>query len=86
MSVQLTYSAETVLRFNDGTEAAASDQMSGLINMSLGTRVSDTTIVNTSVGFGLTRAHRISRSAFPCPSIFQAFLNRDDGMGTGDKE
>jgi len=55
MSVQLTYSAETVLRFNDGTEAAASDQMSGLINMSLGTRVSDTTIVNTSVGFGLTR-------------------------------
>lgn len=55
MSAQLTYNDETVLSFNDGSEAAASEQMSGLINMSLGTRVSDTTIVNTSVGFGLTR-------------------------------
>ncbi len=55
MSVQLTYNDETVLTFNDGTEATASSQMSGLINMSLGTRVSAQTIVNTSVGFGMTR-------------------------------
>ncbi len=54
LSVQLTYNDETVLRFNDGTEAVASDQMAGLVNFSLGTRVSDTTIINTSVGFGLT--------------------------------
>ncbi len=54
MSVQLTYNDETVLKFNDGTRAVASDQMSGLLNFSLGTRISDTTIINTSVGFGLT--------------------------------
>ncbi|XOZ34040.1 transporter [Halomonadaceae bacterium KBTZ08] len=55
MSVQLTYNDETVLKFNDGSEATASSQMAGIINMSLGTRISDKTIVNTSVGFGMTR-------------------------------
>ncbi|MEQ6885155.1 transporter [Salicola sp. Rm-C-2C1-2] len=55
MSVQLTYNDETVLTFNDGSEATASSQMAGIINMSLGTRISDQTIVNTSVGFGMTR-------------------------------
>lgn len=55
MSVQLTYNDETVLSFSDGSEATASSQMAGIINMSLGTRISDQTIVNTSVGFGMTR-------------------------------
>ena len=55
LSVQLTYNDETVLSFSDGTEATASSQMAGIINMSLGTRISDQTIVNTSVGFGMTR-------------------------------
>jgi len=54
MSVQVTYSDETTLKFSDGTSAVARDQMAGLMNFSLGTRVSDKTIVNTSVGFGLT--------------------------------
>jgi hypothetical protein len=54
ISAQLSYSDETVLSFSDGSEAVAQDQMSGFLSMSLGTRVSDTTIVNTSLGIGLT--------------------------------
>ncbi len=54
ISAQLSYSDETILSFSDGTQAVAQDQMSGFLSMSLGTRVSDTTIVNTSLGIGLT--------------------------------
>ncbi|MDI9245730.1 transporter [Marinobacter sp. CHS3-4] len=54
ISTQLSYSDETTLQFADGSEAVAQDQMTGFLNMSLGTRVSDTTIVNTSLGIGLT--------------------------------
>ncbi|MFE8071574.1 transporter [Marinobacteraceae bacterium S3BR75-40.1] len=53
-SVQISYSDETVLRFKGGSQAVAQDQMSGFMSFSLGTRVSETTIVNTNVGFGLT--------------------------------
>ncbi|MDX5298584.1 MAG: transporter [Gammaproteobacteria bacterium] len=53
-SFQLSYSDETVLKFNDGTQAVAQDQMTGFLSFSLGTRVSDKTIINTNVGFGLT--------------------------------
>jgi hypothetical protein len=54
-SVQIAYNDETVLTFaDDGGRAVAQDQMTGFINFSLGTRVSETTIVNTNVGFGLT--------------------------------
>ena len=54
ISAQLSYSDQTILSFSDGTQAVAQDQMSGFLSMSLGTRVSDTTIVNTSLGIGLT--------------------------------
>ncbi|WP_421844705.1 transporter [Marinobacter algicola] len=54
ISAQLSYSDQTILTFSDGTQAVAQDQMSGFLSMSLGTRVSDTTIVNTSLGIGLT--------------------------------
>ena len=54
ISAQFSYSDETVLKFSDGSQAVAQDQMSGFLSMSLGTRISDTTIVNTSVGIGLT--------------------------------
>jgi len=54
ISAQLSYSDETILTFNNGSQAVAQDQMSGFLSMSLGTRVSDTTIVNTSLGIGLT--------------------------------
>ncbi|MBZ2167733.1 transporter [Marinobacter sp. F4216] len=54
VSTQFSYSDETVLTFSRGGQAVAQDQMSGFLSMSLGTRVSDTTIVNTSVGIGLT--------------------------------
>ncbi len=54
ISAQLSYSDETILTFSDGTRAVAQDQMSGFLSMSLGTRVSDTTIINTSLGIGLT--------------------------------
>jgi len=54
ISTQLSYSDETALKFADGSEAIAQDQMTGFLNMSLGTRVSDTTIINTSLGIGLT--------------------------------
>ena len=50
----MSYSDQTILSFSDGTQAVAQDQMSGFLSMSLGTRVSDTTIVNTSLGIGLT--------------------------------
>lgn len=54
VSAQVSYSDETTLTFSDGTRAVAEDQMTGFLSMSLGTRVSDTTIVNTSLGIGLT--------------------------------
>ncbi|WP_111496505.1 MULTISPECIES: transporter [Marinobacter] len=54
VSTQISYSDETTLSFSDGTEAVAQDQMTGFLSFSLGTRVSDTTILNTSVGIGLT--------------------------------
>ncbi|MDX1456076.1 MAG: transporter [Marinobacter sp.] len=54
VSAQISYSDETVLSFSDGSEAVAQDQVTGILSMSLGTRVSDTTIVNTSLGIGLT--------------------------------
>lgn len=54
ISAQLSYSDQTILSFSDGSQAVAQDQMSGFLSMSLGTRVSDTTIVNTSLGIGLT--------------------------------
>ncbi len=54
ISAQLSYSDETILLFSDGTRAVAQDQMTGFLNMSLGTRISDTTIINTSLGIGLT--------------------------------
>ncbi|MEP6220879.1 transporter, partial [Marinobacter sp.] len=54
ISAQLSYSDQTTLTFSDGTQAVAQDQMTGFLSMSLGTRVSDTTIVNTSLGIGLT--------------------------------
>lgn len=53
-SVQISYSDETILKFNDGSAAKAQDQVSGIINFSLGNRISEKTIVNTNVGFGLT--------------------------------
>lgn len=54
MSAQVSYSDETILTFSNGDQAAAQDQMTGFLSMSLGTRVSDMTIVNTSLGIGLT--------------------------------
>lgn len=53
-SAQLSYNDETTLTFSNGEEAVAQDQMTGFLSFSLGTRVSDTTIVNTSLGIGLT--------------------------------
>ena len=54
VSGQLSYSDETVLTFSNGDQAVAQDQMTGFLSMSLGTRLSDMTIVNTSLGIGLT--------------------------------
>ena len=54
ISAQLSYTDETVLSFSNGDQAVAQDQMTGFLSLSLGTRVSDTTIVNTSLGIGLT--------------------------------
>ncbi|WP_166255486.1 transporter [Marinobacter salicampi] len=54
ISAQLSYTDETVLTFRNGDQAVAQDQMTGFLSMSLGTRISDTTIINTSVGIGLT--------------------------------
>lgn len=54
ISAQLSYSDETVLTFSNGEQAVAQDQVTGILNLSLGTRVSDDTIVNTSLGVGLT--------------------------------
>ncbi|UZE94664.1 transporter [Alkalimarinus alittae] len=53
-SVQISYSDETTLKFNDGSVAKAQDQVSGIINFSLGNRISEKTILNTNIGFGLT--------------------------------
>ena len=53
-SVQISYSDETLLHFSDGSAAKAQDQVSSLLNFSLGNRISEKTIINTNVGFGLT--------------------------------
>ncbi|WP_336366791.1 transporter [Marinobacter sp. C2H3] len=54
ISSQFSYSDQTILTFSNGDKAVAQDQMTGFLSLSLGTRVSDTTIVNTSLGIGLT--------------------------------
>ncbi|MCH8497535.1 MAG: transporter [Marinobacter sp.] len=54
ISAQLGFTNETILTFNNGEQAVARSQMTGFLNMSLGKRISDTTIVNTSLGIGLT--------------------------------
>lgn len=53
-SAQISYSDETTLTFSNNEQAVAQDQMTGFLSFSLGTRVSDTTIINTSLGIGLT--------------------------------
>jgi hypothetical protein len=56
-SIQLSYSNETELTLRSGASTFTStsqDQLSSIMNFSLGTRVSETTIVNTNIGFGLT--------------------------------
>lgn len=54
VSMQLSYTDQTELTFNDGSQAVAQDQTSGFLSFSIGTRVSDQTIVNTNIGIGLT--------------------------------
>ncbi|ABC28995.1 conserved hypothetical protein [Hahella chejuensis KCTC 2396] len=54
VSSQLSYSDETVLTFHNGNKAVAQDQVSSLMSFAMGIRVSETKIINTSVGFGLT--------------------------------
>ncbi|OZG71282.1 flagellar protein FilC [Hahella sp. CCB-MM4] len=54
VSSQFSYSDETILRFRGGIESVVQDQVSSLMSFALGIRVSDTKIINTSVGFGLT--------------------------------
>lgn len=54
MSVQLSYSDKTTLEFSNGAKLESKAQMNGFFSLSLGTRVSDTTIINTSLGIGLT--------------------------------
>ena len=58
VSSQLSYSDETRLKLSGTGGASASitaeDQVSGLMSFALGIRVSETKIINTSVGFGLT--------------------------------
>ena len=53
-SIQLSFSNQTVLKFSNGQRATAQASMSGVMSFSLGTRISEKTIVNTNVGFGLT--------------------------------
>jgi len=53
-SIQLSYSNQTTLKFSDGSQAVSKSSMSGVMSFSLGTRVSEKTIVNTNVGIGLT--------------------------------
>jgi len=54
LSTNLSYSSETQLFFSDGSRAVAQDSVSGSMNISMGTRIDAKTIINTSVGFGLT--------------------------------
>lgn len=54
ISTQVSFTDETVLTFRGGNQAVAEDQLSALFNFAFGIRVSDKTIVNTNVGFGLT--------------------------------
>ncbi|PID41533.1 MAG: flagellar protein FilC [Proteobacteria bacterium] len=56
-SVQVSYSGETRLTLFSGGQSFTSssqDQVSGVMNLSVGTRVSEKTIINTNVGFGMT--------------------------------
>lgn len=56
-SIQMSYSSETELTFRTAAgsfDSVSNDQISAIMNFSLGTRVSEKTIINTNVGFGLT--------------------------------
>ena len=53
-SYQMSYSRESVFTFKDGRSVDAPSSTSGIINMSLGLRMSPTYIVNINAGFGLT--------------------------------
>lgn len=54
MSYQQSFSAGSRFDFAGGEYSSPSASSSAMLNMSLGVRVSPKTIVNTSVGFGLT--------------------------------
>ncbi len=56
-SVQVSYTGETKLTLLSGGQtftSSSQDQVSGVMNLSVGTRISEKTIVNTNVGFGMT--------------------------------
>lgn len=53
-SFQGSYNDKTEFKYLGGATAKTSSQTSGIINTSLGIRVSPETIANVSVGFGLT--------------------------------
>ncbi len=54
ISTQLGYTSESTIYFQSGPDTKVQDQLSSLMNFTLGLRVSETKIINTSMGFGLT--------------------------------
>ncbi len=54
MSYQQSFAAGTEFKFSNGDVSRSADQTSATMNISMGVRVSPKTIVNGSLGFGLT--------------------------------
>ena len=53
-SYQMSYSESSKFEFNDGRKVDSATSTSGVVNMSLGLRLSPSYIVNVNAGFGLT--------------------------------
>ncbi|WP_369602386.1 transporter [Hahella sp. SMD15-11] len=54
ISNQISFTDQTTLTFLDGREQNTMDSLSATVNFSLGVRVSDTKLITTYMGFGLT--------------------------------
>ncbi|RMF13549.1 MAG: transporter [Gammaproteobacteria bacterium] len=54
ISNQISFTDQTTLTFLDGREQVTQDSLSATVNFSLGVRVSDTKLITTYMGFGLT--------------------------------
>ena len=83
MSYQQSFASGSEFKFLSGEVATPADQTSASMNFSLGVRVSPKTIVNGSVGFGLTEDAPDVSLGLSFPLDFVDFSFPLDRIGRG---